>query len=68
MSIRITTGSGTLFDKETLDFPVARINFNLMETEATRYAKKKWWGEFSLGEELKHIGNYLIGFEDACKG
>ncbi len=68
MSIRITTGSGTLFDKETPDFPVARINFNLMETEATKYTKKKWWGEFSLSEELKHMGNFLISFEDARKG
>jgi hypothetical protein len=41
MSRRITTGSDTLFDKETPDFPVARINFNLMETEATKYTKKK---------------------------
>jgi hypothetical protein len=25
-------------------------------------------GEFSGGDELKHIGNYLIEFEDARKG
>jgi hypothetical protein len=68
MSIHISTGSGTLYNKETPDFPVARINFNLMETEATKYTKKKWWGEFSVGEELEHMGNYLIGFEDARKG
>ena len=68
MSIHISTGSGTLYDKETPDFPVARINFNLMETEATKYTNKKWWGEFSVDEELKHMGNYLIGFEDARKG
>ncbi len=68
MSIRITTGAAALYDKETPDFPVARINYNLMETEATKYNKKKWWGDFSLGEELKHLGNYLIGFDDARKG
>lgn len=68
MALRITNGSGTLYDKETPDFPVARINYNLMETEATKYNKKRWWGEFSLDEELKHLGNYLIGFEDARKG
>ena len=68
MSIRITTGMGVLYDREMPDFPIARINFNLMETEATKYNKKKWWGDFSMGEELKHLGNYLIGFEDARKG
>jgi phosphoserine aminotransferase len=59
---------GTLYNKETPDFPVARINFNLMETESTKYNKKKWWGDFSLNEALKHGGNYLIGFEDSRKG
>jgi hypothetical protein len=68
MGIRITTGKGSLYDKETPDFPVAQINYNLMETEATKYTKKKWWGDFNLGDELKHMGNYLIGFEDARKG
>lgn len=58
---------GVLY-KEMPAFPVARINFNLMETEATKHNKKRRWGDFSMGEELKHLGNYRIGFEDARKG
>jgi len=68
VSLRITTGIGTLYDKETPDFAVARVNFNLMETETTKYNKKKWWGDFSVNEELRHAGNFLISFEDARKG
>jgi hypothetical protein len=68
MSLRISTGIATLYDKETPDFAVARVNVNLMETESTKYSKKKWWGDFSVNEELRHLGNYLIGFEDARKG
>jgi hypothetical protein len=68
LSLQITVGVGTLYDKETPDFPVALVKFSLLETEATKYSKKKWWGDFSMGEELCHLGNYLITFEDARKG
>ena len=68
MTLRITSGTGMLFDKEAPDFPVARVAFNLMETDGTKYSKKKWWGDFSVGEELRHSGNFLISLENARKG
>jgi hypothetical protein len=68
MTVRVTTGTGTLYDKDTPDLPLARITFNLLEIDATKYTRKKWWGDFNLGHELKHLGNYIIGFEDTRKG
>ena len=68
MSVHVTTGIGKLYDKEAPDFPVASINFNLLETEANKYVKEKWWGDFSVGGELKHAGNYIIHFADSRKG
>ena len=59
---------GALYDKETPDFPVARINFSLMETDSSKYTKKKWWGEFNSSEKLRHLGDFLIGFDDSRKG
>ena len=64
----MTSGTGTLYDNEMPDFPVAKISFNLLETEENKYVKKKWWGDFSAVSELKHAGNYIIGFEDSRKG
>jgi hypothetical protein len=68
MSVRITTGTGTLYDREMPDFAVANISFNLQETESNKYVRKKWWGDFSVQKELKHAENYIISFEDARKG
>ena len=68
MSLHISNGVGNLYEKESPDFPAARINYNLMETDATKYNKQKWWGEFSTAEELKHLGNFLVDFEDARRG
>jgi hypothetical protein len=68
MNVQVTSGTGTLYDKEMPDFPVAKISFSLLETEANKYVKKKWWGDFSAVSEPKHAGNYIIGFEDSRKG
>ena len=68
MTVRFANGIGYLFQKETPDFPVERISYQLTEMDATAYTKKRWWGDFSTHEELKHSGNYLIEFEDKRRG
>jgi hypothetical protein len=68
MSIHFANGFGHLYEKETPDFPVARVSYQLTETDATRYTNKRWWGDFSTSEALKHPGNYYIEFEDARRG
>lgn len=68
MGLHYNNGFGHLYDKEAPDFPTARINYQMMETDATRYTKKKWWGDFSTGDELKHLGNFIIDFEDSRRG
>ncbi len=68
MGIRFANGQGNLYDKETPDFPAARLGYQLTETDATKYTKKRWWGDFSTGDELKHLGNFYIEFEDGRRG
>jgi hypothetical protein len=68
MGIHINSGFGNIYDKETPDFPSARINYKLLETDASKYTHKKWWGEFNTNDELKHLGNYFIEFEDNRRG
>ena len=43
MAIRYSNGSGRLHDKE-LERPIAEIQYQLLETNPTRYTTKKWWG------------------------
>jgi hypothetical protein len=68
MSIRFNNGSGQVFPKETPETPLARITYKLTETDATKYTKKRWWGDFSCGEEIKRLGNFFIEFEDGRRG
>lgn len=67
MAIRYSNGSGRLHDKE-LERPIAEIQYQLLETNPTRYTTKKWWGEFSTKRELKKRNNCMIEFEDGRKG
>lgn len=66
MSIHYSNGFGTVYDKE-FGQTVAEIKYLLIETDQTRYAPKKWWGEFSTNREIKQLGNYMIKFEDGRK-
>ena len=67
MGIHYGNGFGLVFDKE-LEKPIAKGNYSLIETDATKYTKKKWWGEFSTSKAIKRAGNYIIELEDGRKG
>jgi hypothetical protein len=67
MGLHYNGGSGFLHDKE-LEKPIADIQYQLIETDATKYAAKKWWGGFSTKREVKKLGNYMIEFDDGRQG
>ena len=67
MAIHYSNGVGKLYDKE-MDKPVAEVKYQLIETDSTKYAPKKWWGEFSTNREIKRLANYVIELEDSRKG
>jgi len=68
MTVRFSNGLGHLFDKETPDFAIAKINYQLTETDPTKFSKRRWWGDFSTGDQLKHSGNFYIEFEEGRRG
>lgn len=43
MAIHYNNGTGQLHSKESKQ-PVTQINYRLIETNPTKYTKKKWWG------------------------
>ena len=67
MAIRYTGGSGKLYDKETGE-TVLNINYQLIETDQTIYTNKKWWGDFSIKQEIDPASMYIIEFADGRKG
>ena len=67
MGIHYGNGLGLLYDKE-IEKPIAKVSYQLIETDPTKYTKKKWWGEFSTSKELRRTGNYTIELEDGRKG
>lgn len=70
MAIHYSNGLGNLYNKETGQ-TVTQINYRLIETDPTKYTKKKWWGEFSTGKELKDLREstiFRIEFEDGRDG
>ncbi|MCK5577323.1 MAG: hypothetical protein KAI14_03310 [Dehalococcoidales bacterium] len=67
MGIHYGNGFGLVYDKE-LDKPIAKVNYSLIETDATKYTRKRWWGEFSTAKVIKRTGKYVIEMEDGRKG
>lgn len=67
MAVHYSGGVGVLYNKGT-DENLAKVAYQLIETDPTKYTKKKWWGDFSIKKELKQLGNYVIEFEDSRKG
>jgi hypothetical protein len=70
MTIHYSNVIGLLYNKETKQ-TVAQINYRLIETDPTKYAKKKWWGEFSTNKGLKEQSDstiFRIEFEDGRDG
>ena len=52
MAIHFSNGTGRLFEKN-IDMPIAQISYHLSETDATKYTRKKWWGDFQSNKKLK---------------
>lgn len=70
MAIHYSNGLGQLYDKNSKQ-PIAQVNYRLIETDPTKYTKKKWWGEFHTSKELKELREsviFRIEFEDGRNG
>jgi hypothetical protein len=67
MAIHYSSGFGKLYDKETGE-TILNINYQLIETDQTIYTNKKWWGEFSVKQEIELDSMYIIEFADSRKG
>ena len=67
MAIRYSSGIGRLFDKGQEE-AIIEIKYQLMETDATKYMGKKWWGDFSCGQRLERPKDYRMELEDGRKG
>ena len=70
MGIHFSSGLGFLYVKE-MDQPIAKVNYQLIETDPTKYTKKKWWGDIYTNKEVKsvnEVGTHMIEFEDGRKG
>ena len=67
MSVHYSGGNGKLYDKDTSK-PIAKIKYQLVETDRTQYSAKKWWGEFSAGKQLKAMGDCVIELEGNRRG
>ncbi len=67
MAVHYSGGVGVLYNKGS-DENLGTVAYQLIETDPTKYTKKKWWGDFSAKRAVKQLGNYVIEFEDGRKG
>ena len=67
MSLHYSGGIGALFDKDS-ELNICKVDYQLMETEATKYTQKRWWGEFKCTKKLDKSGTFRIELEDGRKG
>ena len=70
MAIHFSNGIGQLFEK-SIDKPIAQIKYHLIETDPTKYTRKKWWGDFQSNNGLKDFqlsGTLRINFDDGRNG
>ena len=67
MALHFSGGIGTLYDMK-INQPIAKISYQLIETDPTQYSKKKWWGEFNSNKAIKESGTFRIELEDGRKG
>lgn len=68
MAIHYPEGTGFLYDKES-DLMVAKIKYQLTETDASIYTKKRWWEEIITSKAIidsKSI--FTPEFSDGCRG
>jgi len=70
MTIHFSNGIGQLFERN-IDMPIAQISYHLSETDATKYTRKKWWGDFHSNKKLKEsqlVGTLRVEFDDSRDG
>ncbi|MEL7562330.1 hypothetical protein [Dehalogenimonas sp. 4OHTPN] len=67
MTVRYQGGSARLYAKD-VEKPVADVRYQMMLTQATKFTRIKWWGDFSSGKELKTLGEFIIEFDDGTRG
>ncbi len=67
MALQFSSGSGTLYEKD-FDQPISRVSYQLIETEQSKYARKKWWGELYSVKEISRNGAIRIELEDGRAG
>jgi hypothetical protein len=67
MGLHYSSGVGIVYDKE-IDKPISKIDYQLIETDPTKYTKKRWWGEFYSTKRVKKTGVYRIELEDGQSG
>jgi hypothetical protein len=67
MALHFSGGTGILIDKES-ELQICKVDYQLMETEATKYNQKRWWGEFDCAKKIEKSGTFRIDLEDGRKG
>ncbi len=67
MGVHYSNGSSLLYDHES-EKSVVDIQYYLRETDPTKYTSRKWWGGLSTKQEIAHLGNCQIEFQDGRRG
>ena len=67
MTIKYLGGTARLYAKD-IEKPVADIRYQMMISQATRFTRMKWWGDFSANKELRTVGEFIMEFEDGTRG
>ena len=67
MGLHYCGGIGTVYDKE-LEKSIGSVDYQMIETDATKYTRKRWWGEFYSNRKIKKTGVYRLELEDGRGG
>jgi hypothetical protein len=67
MTVRYQGGSARLYAKD-IEKPLADVRYQMMMTQATRFTRMRWWGDFSANKELKTLGEFTMEFEGGTRG
>ncbi|MFA5451915.1 MAG: hypothetical protein WC231_08010 [Dehalococcoidales bacterium] len=68
MAIHFSEGAGFLYDKEN-DLMIAKVKYQLTETDASLYTKKRWWGDIITSKVIIDSGStFTIEFSDSRRG
>jgi len=68
MSLHYSNGLGMLYEKDS-DLFIDKVNYQLVESDATRYTRKRWWGELISAREIKNTGtSFILEMADGRRG